>query len=103
MADTLFSRDASNRLAFEMSRLPADRFAAICRAVAATFRLSQESEPVTNVCDLVVRGYRRGEQVIELAWDNWTGFSVCAKTPESEPLVLEIGAWLQQSEWATEG
>jgi hypothetical protein len=57
-------------------------------------------ELITNGCDIVFQTYRRGEELVELAWDNWTDFTVVAKTPASEPLVRDIGAWLQSSHWA---
>lgn len=103
MPDNHYWRDASGRLTFEMFRIPPDRYPAICSAIAAAFKLSPERALVTNGVDIVFQAYRRGEQVIELAWDNWMGFTVCAKTPNAEPLTQEIGAWLLQSMWMTEG
>jgi hypothetical protein len=97
-----FWRNASNELTFEMFRIPADSYPALCVAVAAAFQLSPENPLVTNGWDVMFRDYRRGEQVIGLEWDNWTGFTVIAKTTNSESLVQEIGAWLLQSAWATE-
>jgi hypothetical protein len=95
-----FWRDASDRLTFEMFDVPAGRFGPLCGAVAAAFQMTPEGEGVTNGVDVAFRDYRRGEQAVGLAWDNWTGFTVFAKTPASEPLVNEIAEWLSRSEWA---
>ncbi len=50
--------------------------------------------------DVAFMDYRRNEQLVELAWDNWSGFIVTAKTTDSQPLVREIASWLQHSQWA---
>jgi hypothetical protein len=100
MPDNRFWCDASGRLTFEMSQVPADSYPAICAAVVGTFQLARHTDLVTNGCDILFQGYRRGEHVVELAWDNWTGFTVVAKTEASESLVQDIAAWLLQSQWA---
>src|SRR4051812_29121761 len=84
-------RDASGRLTFELFEVPAHRFGPICGAVASAFQLAPDGEVVTNGVDFAFRDYRLGEQAVGLAWDNWTRFTVFAKTPGSEPLVEEIG------------
>jgi len=68
--------------------------------VAGTFELAPHTAPVTNGYDIVFQDYRRGEQILGLEWDNWTGFTVVAKSSASEPLVREIAAWLLKSQWA---
>ena len=95
-----FWRDASDRLTFELFYVPAGRFGPLCGAVAAAFQLTPQGEAVTNGVDVAFRDYRRGEQVVGLAWDNWTGFTVVAQTTASEPLVREIAEWLSRTEWA---
>jgi hypothetical protein len=100
MPDNRFWRDASRRLTFEMFKVPADSYQAVCGTVAATFHLVPHNALVSNGWDIVFQDYRRGEQVVELAWDNWSGFTVVAQTPASESLVREIAAWLLRSEWA---
>jgi hypothetical protein len=102
MAWDQFWRIAAGRLAFSLGRAPADSYRPMCEAVAATFGLSPVPGLVSNGYDIVFQDYRRDVQVVGLEWDNWMGFTVVAKTTESEPLVREIGAWLLQSAWATE-
>ena len=103
MADNQFRRDASDRLTFEMSRVAAADYPAVSRAVAVAFSLTPEPATFFAGLDLVSMRFRRGACVVELAWDNWTGFMVIAAAPDGEPLVREIGAWLSQSPWAPVG
>jgi hypothetical protein len=53
--------------------------------------------------DQVFGEFRRGEQIVELAWDNWSGFIVTAQNSEAGPLVREIGAFLEASPWTGAG
>ena len=101
MPDNQIRRDASGRLTFEMFHVSADSYRAVRDAVVSAFQLEPETAPVTNGCDIVFQDFRRGEHVVGLEWDNWTGFTVVAKTPASESIVRDIAAWLLQSEWAT--
>lgn len=100
MADNQFCRDASDRLTFEMFRVPADSYCAVRDALVDSFRLVPDNPLVTNGFDIVFQDFRRGELAVGLEWDNWSGFIVTAKTPESEPLVQEIASWLLGSFWA---
>jgi hypothetical protein len=100
MPDQLFWRDASGRLTFELFRAPANSFPAICEAVVSTFKLRPHTALVTNGYDIMFQDNRCGQQVVGLAWDNWTGFTVVATIPASESLVQDIAAWLVQSQWA---
>jgi hypothetical protein len=98
--DTQFWRNASGRLTFDMFRVPADDYRAVRDALIEAFSLAPNSAKVTNGWDIAFQDFRRGEQVVGLEWDNWTGFTVVAKTPDAEPLVKEMAAWLLQSPWA---
>ena len=96
MPDNRFWRDSSERLAFEMSRVPAADYPELCKAVVTAFGLAPDYESFAAGLDAIFMDHRRGEQVVEMAWDNWTGFTVVAKATNSEPLVREIAAWLLQ-------
>jgi hypothetical protein len=99
MADNQFWRDASDRLTFEMFRVSAADYPAACRTVATALSLTPEPATLLVGLDLVSMHFRRGECLIELAWDIWTGFTVTAATPEAEQLVREAVTWLLQSPW----
>jgi hypothetical protein len=101
MADNQFRRDASNRLTFEMFRVAAADYPAVCQELATALALTADPATFLAGPDLLAMHFRRGQCVIELAWDNWTGFMVIAPTPISEPIVREAGAWLLQSPWAS--
>jgi hypothetical protein len=94
MPEAKYYREASGRLTFGVFRFPAKGYHDTCGTIAAAFKLAQENTLVTNGFDIAFQDYRRGEQVIGLEWDNWSGFTVVAKTTQSESLVQEIGAWL---------
>ena len=99
MPDNDFYRDGSNRLTFEMFRIPANDYPELCGAIVEEFHLSSGGPFVTNGADVLLSDFRSGEQIVGLDWDIWSGFIVTAKTVESEPLVRAIGAWLLRSHW----
>lgn len=88
-----FSTDFSGRLAFDLDSVPATDFPAVFQAVVTEFRLTQTCELVVGP-DQMFWDVRSGDQVVELAWDIWMGFTVTAKSPEAEPLVRAIATWL---------
>jgi hypothetical protein len=100
MPDNQFWRDASGRLTFEMFRSPSDCYPAVCKAIAARFNLEAEKKSLIVGLDEIYQNYESGGQVVQMAWDNWSGFFVIAMSPASESLVHEIAAWLLQSRWA---
>jgi hypothetical protein len=102
MPDNVFSRDASGRLTYEMFRVPSGDYPAVSATVVAAFALTSDGSMVVGP-DQMFWDFRRGDQRVELAWDNWSGFFVTAKHPEAEPLVREIGAFLEASAWAGVG
>jgi hypothetical protein len=99
--DKAFHRDASGRLTFEMFNAPAESYHAICNDLAVAFHLVPVGTLVTDFLSIVFQDYHAGSRVVGLEWDNWSGFTVVAKTAESESLVQEIGTWLLASKWAT--
>jgi hypothetical protein len=101
MANNSFYRDASGRLTFEMFNLPADSYRVVCNELVASFHLEPLGTPVSDFLSIVLQDYCCGWQVVGLEWDNWSGFIVVAKTPESEPLVQAIGEWLLSTKWAS--
>jgi hypothetical protein len=102
MPDNKFNRDASGRLTYEMFRVPSSEYAAVCIFVVAAFSLEAHSTMVVGP-DQMFWDFRRGEQVVELGWDNWSGVVVTAKNPNAEPLIREIGEFLEASSWTEIG
>jgi hypothetical protein len=95
-----FRRDASGRLTFEMFNVPGDCYRDVCSELVASFHLVPLGTAVGDLVSLVFQDYSCGSKVVGLEWDNWSGFMVVAKTPESEPLVQTIAKWLLRSKWA---
>lgn len=100
MPDNEFWHDASGRLTFGMFRVSVADYPALCSALVSAFGLITTRALVTNGCDIAFQDYRRGEEVVELTWDNWSGYTVTAKTAASGSLVREIAAWMLKSPWA---
>ncbi len=100
MPDNSFHRDASKRLTFELFSVPGDSYLNICKDLVTSLQLMPVGTPVSDFLSIIFQDYSRDSQVIGLEWDNWSGFIVVAKTPESEPLVQEAAAWLLKSKWA---
>jgi hypothetical protein len=94
MAGPKLYRDASDRLSFSASNISMQEYPAVCSALADALRIVSSSDLVTDMVSVIFRDYSRGEQVVELSWDDWMEFTVAAKTPESDSLVEEIAIWL---------
>ena len=99
MSDHRFWRDASERLTFGVDRVPAVDYPALCKAVAVAFDLAPNHSSFCAGLDVIFMDYQRGERLVGMEWDNWTGFTVIAKTTGSEELVREIAEWLFRSAW----
>jgi hypothetical protein len=102
VSETQFWRDSSQSLIFEMFRIPADQYAAISADIVEAFQLVPDNPPIVGL-DSVFREYQRGEQSIDLAWDNWSGFFVTARNWVAESLVREIAEYLTTSSWVNVG
>jgi len=103
MSDNRFWRDASERLTFGMDRVPSIEYPAICKAVAVAFGLEPDHASFCAGLDVVFMDFQRGDRLIGMEWDNWTGFTVVARTIDSEGLVREIAEWLLRSAWGRPG
>ena len=88
-----FWRDASGRLTFDQTGIESTQYPALCRALADAFSLLPDGDFVVGP-DQIFWDFRRGDQIIGMDWDVWMAFMVVAKTPSAEPLVREMGSWL---------
>ena len=88
-----FYRDSSSRLCFEIHDADSLQYPELAATVASQFNLTPVGELIMGL-DEMFRDYTDGSLRIGLDWDHWSGFIVVAKTPESEPLVESIGAFL---------
>ncbi len=97
MPDNRFWHNSSGQLTFEMFRVPAADYPALCQSITTAFSLTPDYASFAAGLDQVSHDYRRGERAVEMAWDHWTGFTVVAKSTNSEWLVREVAEWLLQS------
>ncbi len=81
-----------------MFRVASADYPQVCATIATAFSLTPECASFGAGLDVVFMDYRRNDQLVELAWDNWSGLIATAKTTDSEPLVREIASWLQRSQ-----
>lgn len=102
MTKPMISRDASQRLAVELCSLPINAYPEVCIQIAAAFGLSCCGELITNGIDVIINDFSSVQFDVEIAWDNWSGLVVTAKTPASEPLIHQICKWLECLEIATQ-
>ena len=90
-----YHRDASKRLTFTVDEIPANLYKEIVNRIKSKFDLKPLGKVISNGFDVAFRDYASGSMIVGLEWDNWSGFIVVAKSPESEPLVRLIGDWFE--------
>ena len=94
MPNYAFYRDASNRLAFDVSNIGSEEYRRKCHEIAQKFDLVPLRGLVVGL-DEMFRDYHRDNLVVGLEWDIWSGFIVVAKTSQAEALVEEIADFLE--------
>ena len=90
----LFTRDASNRLTYEIYALEIATYLVLCGMIVEHYKLTTTEHLIVGL-DEIFQDWQRGDDRIGLDWDIWSGFMVVAKTIGSENLVVEIGDWLE--------
>lgn len=86
-------RDNSQRLTIDFDRIEAGMYKKITSDVVAKFEL-EVAGAKTSGLDEVFQDFKRGNDVVGLEWDNWSGYIVNAKTTTAEPLVREIAGYI---------
>jgi hypothetical protein len=92
-------RDGSNRLTFDLPRIEANSYPAVCRAISDAFELKPVGEIIIGP-EQMFWEFHRGDQLISLDWDIWMGFMVASQSAEAESLIEDIAAWLLRSEFS---
>lgn len=91
--DGEFHRDASDRLCYEMFNVDANAYPRLVSRIVGLFDLRSTSETAVGL-DCLLGNYTDGSMSVGLDWDNWSGFIVTAHSPDAEPLVQAIAAFL---------
>ena len=91
-----FWRDASGRLTFELHRVDAKDYPAVCKLLVREFDLQPWGQLVDG-WDVLFREFRARSGLVSIEWDNWTGFTVVAKNEGAEPAVKEMATFLEAS------
>lgn len=86
-------RDASERLTFNFNEIPSGRYSKVTKVVVTAFGLEVASSR-TRGLDEIFQDFKKGNEVIGLEWDNWSGYIVNAKIKSAEPLAREIAGYV---------
>jgi len=86
-------RDNSDRLTIDFHNIEAALYSKITSEIVTQFNLEIASAKTTGL-DEVFQDFKRGNEVVSLEWDNWSGYIVNAKSKKAEPLVHEIAGYI---------
>jgi hypothetical protein len=86
-------RDKSERLTFDFDRVESDSYSKVTSEVASHFDLEVITKKVNGLNE-VFQDFKRGNEVVGLEWDIWSGYIVNAKTKSAESLVREIAGYI---------
>ena len=86
-------RDSSDRLTFDFRNIESGQYSKITSEVVTQFDLEVSGKKTCSL-DEVFQDFKRGNEVIGLEWDNWSGYIVNAKSKSAEPTVREIAGYI---------
>lgn len=86
-------RYRSGQLTIDFQRIESGEYSKITEAVVAEFDLEPAS-PKTAGLDEISQKFRKGNEVVSLEWDIWSGYIVGAEMKTAEPLVREIAIYI---------
>ena len=86
-------RDNSGRLTFGFKTILAGMCSKITKSVVAEFSLDPAGGETVGLNE-VFQDFKRGNDVVGLEWDNWSGYIVNAKVTSAEPLAREIAGYV---------
>jgi hypothetical protein len=86
-------RDNSGRLVIDFHHIEAGMYSKATDDIVAKFGLEVAGEKMVGL-DEVFQDFSRGEMVLSLEWDNWSGYTVNAKSSSAEQLVREIASYI---------
>ena len=86
-------RDNSGRLTFDFNSVESGMYSKITKSVVTTFSLDPASGKTSGL-DEAFQEFRRGDNIVGLHWDNWSGYIVNAKVTSAEPLAREIAVYV---------
>lgn len=86
-------RNSSQQLTFSMD-VEASSYQHLVDRVVERFELVPAGDRVQGL-DVIFQEFASGELTVGLEWDSWVGFTVVAKSTNSEGLVEEIARFLE--------
>jgi hypothetical protein len=85
-------RDKSDRLVIDFHHIKAGMYSKVTDDIIDKFGLEVVGEKTIGL-DEVFQDFSRGDMVLSLEWDNWSGYSINAKSASAEQLVREIASY----------
>ena len=86
-------RNASNQLTFDFSEIEANKYNEITKSIIGKFKLEAENEPIVGL-DEMFQKFRSQNKIVNLEWDNWSGYIVSSENKHSEELAIEIANYI---------
>lgn len=86
-------RDSSDRLTIDFQRIEINMYQKITTELTSKFNLEASGAQTVGV-DEIFQSFKKGDDLIGLEWDNWSGYIVTAKTKSAEQLVREIAGYI---------
>jgi len=86
-------KDNSNRLSFDFDKIEGASYRKITDAVVSKYCLEVASKKIAGF-DEVFQDFKKGNEVVGLEWDNWSGYTVVAKSTSAESLAREIAGYI---------
>ena len=87
-------RDASERLTFDFSKIQIQDYLKVTKKIVKEFNLEPIGELIQGF-DEIFQNYKLNNHLIGLEWDNWSGYSVVARSVESENLAKNIAKFIE--------
>ena len=92
----VLSRDYSGRLTYDIFEFPSEDYTSMKKQIAKKFGLVPAGITIYGL-DEMFQTYMKGLKRIGIEWDNWSGLIIVAKNKKAEPLVEEIGLYLEET------
>ena len=86
-------RDKNGRLVIDFHHIEVGMYSKVTHDIVGKFGLEVAGEKTVGL-DEVFQDFSRGDMVLSLEWDNWSGYIINAKSASAEQLVREIAGYI---------
>ncbi len=89
-------RDKSDRLVIDFHHINAGMYSKITNEIVAAFGLEAAGEKTVGL-DEVFQDFSREGLMLSLEWDNWSGYTIKAKSASAVQLVRQIASYINDN------